>query len=246
MTNKQYTETITCGHFLYWDMLGNLRGLKNNKETNLMWLSGDINYNYFINTSNVNDIILRMKGGEIPKNLIFLTDNFDANPTEPFRATGLFRDGLGTTGMAHQLMDTPLPKSDKRLNLFRVREISQLKAAGAILNSVFNYNLFSFDHFVDMMKTDGLFLYLAEYDGLPVGACMSQHGDDFVNISWVGTLPGYQKLSIAGYLIQEAEREGILHGKTTGVLQARSKAVGVYRRIGYREYCWAIELEMDD
>ena len=244
MTDKQYVDIITRGYFLYWDMLGNLRGLENHKENGLRWLTGDINHTYFTDNCDAEGIIRRMKAGDIPKNLTFLTDDPDADPAEPFRRTGFFKDGSGTTGMAHELMDTPLPKADKRLNVFRIREVSQLKAAGAILNTVFDYNLFSFGHFLEMMNNHGQFFYLAEYDDLPAGAAMSQHGDNFVNISWVGTLPGYRKRGIAGYLIQMAEQDGILHSKNIGVLHGRPGAVGAYRRIGYRKYCRGVELEM--
>jgi len=244
MTNKQYANMIRQGHFIYWDMLGRLRGLENHKESDLQWLTGNINYNYFTGTSDAMAVIERMRNNEIPKNLVLLADSMEENPAEPFLATGLFKEGSGCTGMAHELLDTILPEPDKRINLFRVHETSQLKAAGAILNTVFEYRFFSFDHFAEMMENDGQFFYLAEYDGIPAGACMSQHGDNFVAISWAGTLPGYRKLGIAGHLIQLAERDGITHGKTAGVLEGRPDAVGSYRRIGYREYCRSIDLEL--
>ena len=244
MSNKQYTGIIKSGHFLYWNMLGKLRGIENHREKGLRWLTGDVAYNYFVETSDVDDVIQRMKNKEIPSNLVILTDNLEDNPAEIFLATGLFNSGSGTTGMAHELLDITLPKPDKRLNIFRVIEISQLKTAGAILNGVFEYRLFSFEHYLEMMQNEGQFFYLAEYDGLPAGACMSQHGDNFINISWVGTLPGYRKLGIAGYLIQMAEHDGILHGKKTCVLHGRPDAVGAYRRIGYRDYCKGIDLEL--
>ena len=244
MTDKQYAATINRGHFLYWDMLGKLRGIEDHNENGLRWLTGDVTYNYSVETTDVNDVIQRMKEKKIPSNLVFLTDNMEANPEEAFLAAGLFKSGSGTTGMAHELLDTPLPKTDKRLNLFRVNEISQLKMTGVIFNASFEYRLFSFEHYLEMMENEGQFFYLAEYDGLPAGACMSQHGDDFVNISWAGTLPGYRKLGIAGHLIQKAERDAIMNGKKLGVLHGRPDAVGAYRRIGYRGYSKGIDLEM--
>ena len=66
MTNKQYVEAITRGYFLYWDMLGKLRGIENRKENCLRWLSGDIDFNYYAETSDTDGIIQRMKNGEIP------------------------------------------------------------------------------------------------------------------------------------------------------------------------------------
>lgn len=236
MTSRQYIEAITKGHFLYWDMLGNLKGIENHKEDELCWLTGDVEHTYFTGNVDVERIAKRIKNAEIPANLFFLSDNDASDPAEAFLSSGLFKKGAETIGMAHELCDTALPKADKRINLFRVREISQLKAAGAILNTVFDYNLFSFEKFAEMFENSEQFFYLAEYDGLPVCAAMSQHGDDFVNISWVGTLPGYRKLGIAGYLIQMAEADGIRQGKTIGALHGFPGIVGAYRRLGYTTY----------
>ncbi len=243
MTDKQYAEAIIKGHLLYWNMLGALRGIENHKEDGLRWLTGDVDYNYYCESADIDGIIQRMKNGKIPKNLTFITDNLETDPAEPFRAAGLFEGGSGTTGMAHELAERPIPKFDKRINLFRVHEISQLKTVGTILNSAFEYRLFSFEHYLEMFNNYGQFFYLAEYDGLPVGAVMSQYGDIFVNISWAGTLPGYRKLGIAGCLIQMAEQDALLHGKNISVLHSRPNALGAYRRIGYREYCRGIEIE---
>jgi GNAT superfamily N-acetyltransferase len=244
MTNKQYIDAINRGHILYWDMLGELRGMSNHKEDDLKWLSGDIYYNYFNNKADFENVIQRMKNDEIPKTLTFFTESNEKNLIDSYNKTGLFKEIMRTTGMAHELMDTVIPKPDKRLNLFRVREVTQLKMTGSILNTVFEYKLFSFEHFIEMMENDGQFFYLAEYNGLPVGACMAQHGDCYVNISWVGVLPGYRKLGIAGYLIQMAERDGIQHGKTIGVLRALPEAIGAYCRVGYKNYCMTIVLEL--
>ena len=243
MNDRQYIEAIHAGHLIYWDMLGKLQGMENHNEGGLRWLSGGIFYNYYTTNTDVMDVVRRMKSGEIPNNLTFHTSDLTSDPTEIFRAAGMFKDGFGTLGMAHLLMDTTLPEPDKRLSISRVFEITSLKAAGAILNTVFDYRLFTLTHFQEMLQNDGQYFYLAEYDGLPVGACMAQHGDDFVNISWVGTLNGYRKLGIAGYLIQEAEREGVNRGKAVGVLHALANAVGAYKRIGYRGYCKTVQME---
>ncbi len=236
MTNKQYAEIIMKGHFLYWDMLGGLRGMENHKENHLRWLTGDIEYTYFTGNADLYDTVKQMKNGEIPANLLFFTDGSDNDAAAEFLTSGLFEKNSENIGMAHELCDTKLPEPDRRINLFRVRELSQLKTAGAILNSVFYYNLFSYDKFIEMFENDRQFFYLAEYDGLPVSAVMSQHGDNFINISWAGTLPGYRKLGISGCLIQMAERDGLLCGKAAGVLHAYPGIAGTYRRIGYKEY----------
>jgi GNAT superfamily N-acetyltransferase len=139
------------------------------------------------------------------------------------------------------LTDTPLPEPDQRLHIFRVREHAQLKTAGAILSGMFYYDLFTFGHYTEIMDTKGVYFYLAEYDGLPVGACMAQHGDCFVNISWVGVLGGYRKRGIAGYLIQTAEKEAYRCGKTIGTIHGGTDVAGAYRRVGYKEYVRGID-----
>jgi len=154
--------------------------------------------------------------------------------SESFMDAGLFTKETVAV-MAHELGDTVLPKPGKDLNIFKVSEIVQLKAAGAILNTVRDYRLFSFEDYLDMMNNDGQNFYLAEYDGLPVGACMAMDGDDFLAIPFIGTLPAYRKLGIAGCLIQLAEQDGINRGKTVGVRNAFPIAIGACKRVGYRE-----------
>ena len=231
MTNAQYIDSINRMNLLYFEMLGNLRGNENHKEDNLHWLTGKIDYIYFIGEVAVREIIGRMNADEIPETLMFQVGD---TQSERFTATGLFTKEIVAV-MAHELGDTSLPKPDERLHLFKVSEISQLKAAGAILNSVRDFRLFSFEDYLDMMN-DGQCFYLAEYDRLPVGACMTMDGDDFLAIPFIGTLPGYRKLGIAGHLIQMAEREGIHRGKTIGVRNAFPIAIGACKRAGYREY----------
>jgi GNAT superfamily N-acetyltransferase len=243
MTDIQYIDAIMHGHFLFWDTLGNLHGIENHKEDGLQWLSGNVYYNYFTDTSDADNIIQRMKNKEIPKNLMFFVNNPEDDPSKPFTATGVFTKGT-SCNMAHDLMDTPVPKPDKRLDIFRVHEKSELKTVGSILSAVFEYDLFTFDQYVELMENNKNFFYLAEYNSLPIGAVMAQHGDNFINISWVGTLPGYRKRGIAGHLIQFAEREGIQCGKSIGVLHGGSKIAGAYRRIGYKEYCRGIDLHL--
>ena len=82
--------------------------------------------------------------------------------------------------------------------LFRVNEIYQLKICGAILNAAFEYDLFSFEHYLDAFNHPCVRFYLAEYKGIPAGACMSIIDNDIVDIGWVGTLKGFRIIGIRG------------------------------------------------
>jgi len=241
MNHNQYIDIINRMNLRYFEMLGNLRGNENHKEDNLHWLTGNIAYIYFVGKVEVDEIIMRMRTGEIPKTLMFQVGDAQS---ELFMATGLFNKEIVAV-MAHELGDTSLPKMDNKLNIFKATEISQLKSAGAILNTARDFRLFSFEDYLDMVN-GGQHLYLAEYDGLPVGACMTMDGDDFLAIPFIGTLPGYRKLGIAGHLIQTAEQEGINRGKTVGVRNAFPMAIGACKRVGYREYGDTVTLTLKD
>ena len=241
MNHHLYIDMINRMNLAYFEMLGNLRGNENHKEDNLRWLTGNITYIYFVGEVEVNAVIRRMKAGEIPETIMFQVGDAQS---ELFMDTGWFTKEIVAV-MAHELGDTSLPKLGRKLNIFKVSEISQLKTAGAILNTARNFRLFSFQDYLDMMN-DGQCFYLAEYDGLPVGACMTMDGDDFLAIPFIGTLPGYRRLGIAGHLIQAAEREGINRGKTVGVRNAFPMAIGACKRVGYREYGDTITLTLKE
>jgi len=241
MNHNQYIDIINRMNLSYFEMLGNLRGNEKHKEDNLHWLTGNIAYIYFVGEVEVDEVVRCMKTGEIPETIMFQVGDAQS---ELFMDTGLFTKEVVAV-MAHELADTSLPKPDKELNIFRVNEIEQLKSAGAILNTAREFRLFSFQDYLDMMN-DGQCFYLAEYDGLPVGACMTMDGEDFLAIPFIGTLPGYRKLGIAGHLIQAAEHEGINRGKTIGARNAFPIAIEACKRVGYREYGDTVTLTLKE
>jgi ribosomal protein S18 acetylase RimI-like enzyme len=222
-------------------MLGSLRGIENHNENGLKWLTGDIYWNYSTETNDTEGVIQRMKEGSIPKNLILFPDIHATDPAEPFRATGQFTEDHFSFGMAHELGDTPMPKPDKRINMYRVRNIAQLKIAAMIITNALQYNFFDFVHFTEMLDYENMFFYVAEYDGMPVSACAAQHKDNVVYISWAGTFPEYRNRGICGSLIQMAEREGLQRGKTIAAVHGGSNA---FRRIGYRVYYNVVNMSL--
>lgn len=236
MSDNSYNEMIMRGHFLYWDMLGQLSGIENHQEEKLRWLTGDINYTYFTDTSEINELVARINKGEIPNNLYFFSDDLVTYPATLYLESGLFEKDAETFGMAHELDKTVQLEPNQHLELFQVKDLIQLKMVSSILNTAFEYNLFSFAKYREMFRNEGQYFYLAEYDGVPASAIMVQDGDDFVNISWVGTLAGYRQLGLAGHLIQMAEYDALSRGKTLAVLQGYTGIIGAYRHIGYKEY----------
>jgi GNAT superfamily N-acetyltransferase len=251
MTDNLYTDYIWRGHVLYWDMLGNMRGNCNHKS-DICWLSGDVDYSYSMTLSGpdyeqqVERIISRIRNQAIPGNIVISPQSAPPNVDVMghFMRTGLFRMGLRTLGMVKELHREPaFPKTEKCLNLYRVNDPGQLKMCGAILNAAFEYDLFAYEHYLDAFNMPEVRFYLAEYAGLPVGACMSIMGEDFVDIAWVGTLDGYRKKGIAGHIIRAAEKDALQDGKTIAVLTAFEGAINAYQRIGYVGNCKIDSLE---
>ena len=75
--DKQYIDYIVRGHNLYWNMLGNMRGIQNHTENvNLNWLSGDVSCAYHIKFNGpdyekeVAEIAKKVKAGEFPGRLL--------------------------------------------------------------------------------------------------------------------------------------------------------------------------------
>lgn len=240
----KYADYIIKGHKHYWNMLGNMRG-NTNHHGELCWLSGDVYYNYFANfdvldyKSKVKEVVKKIEAKEIPNNLIITPDSAAANVD----ICGLFQSNVNFTletnyGMAKDLYpDMSFDLPPKNINIFRVNDVTSLKITGTILNSAFAYDIFSFEHYLDAYNTSYVKFYLAEYNGLPAGACMSLLGDEFVEIAWVGTLNGYRKKGLAGHLIQMAEKDAVEKGKMVSVLSAYPNAVNAYSRIGYNHHC---------
>ena len=246
MENKNrdyFVKSISRGHHLYWNMLGNMRGNERHEDCGLQWLSGDIWYTYAVNFNSsgcekqIIEIIEKIKNKQVPDNLFLTPINAPADEHALALLNSDFSEERTCYGMAKKIQsDTIIAQPPKSINLFRVHEMNQLKATGAILNAAFEYDLFSFEHYLDAFNSPGVRFYLAEYNGIPAGACMSIYGDDLVEIAWAGTLSGYRKKGIAGYLISMAEKDAADIGKNVSVLSALPGAVNAYSRIGYETY----------
>jgi GNAT superfamily N-acetyltransferase len=230
---------------MYWDMLGTLRGIEAHKG-NLCWLSGDVKYNYSVKfdgpdyNKEVREIVKQIRDRQIPDNLTITPDTAvpDVDALSLLLSDDGFRVETSYCGMAKELHSGAAIKiPPKDINLFRVNEIYQLKISGAILNAAFEYDLFSFEHYLDAFNHPCVHFYLAEYKGIPAGACMSIIDNGIVDIGWVGTFKGFRKKGIAGYLISMAEKDAVEKDKSVSVLSASADAVNAYSRIGYKPYC---------
>lgn len=242
MDTQQAIRYIEQGHLHYWHALGQLPDNTAHEDL-VYWMSGHIRHSYFLKLDAAKyeeqcaAIIADMRAKRLPRNFPIAPGSIegDIDLVGYLVGTGYFEQQESSEGMAKVLTkaeETP----HQNLVLKRVEHQNDLKVTGAILNAAFEYDLFSFEHYQALSAMPYVHFYLAEYQGLPVSACMALYADEFVEIAWVGTLPGYRRKGIAGTLMGLAEQDALQQGKQVAVLNAFKAAAGAYRHVGYETY----------
>ena len=249
MCNKIITDEQCINYIVrgsnYWSMLGSIRGSENHHQGNLRWVSGHVECVHSVKLEGpdykkeADEIIKKVEDRELPYRLLITPDSAPAEVD----VCGLFLSHEGFAvesnyGMIKELnSDLIFPVPPQNINLFRVNDMYQLKSAGSILNAAFEYDFFSFEHYLDIFNIPSNYFYLAECNGIPAGALMAMHDDDLLEISWVGTLKGYRKKGIASHLIHMAEKDAIKKGMSISSISAFPEASGAYIHAGYRKCC---------
>jgi ribosomal protein S18 acetylase RimI-like enzyme len=85
--------------------------------------------------------------------------------------------------------------------------------------------------------SDSYRLYLARLDGKAVATSAVFLGDGVAGVYCVGTIPRARRQGIASAVTLAGLREARAEGYRVGVLGASSMGYGVYRRLGFEQYC---------
>ncbi|WP_284434615.1 GNAT family N-acetyltransferase [Streptomyces sp. TUS-ST3] len=83
-------------------------------------------------------------------------------------------------------------------------------------------------------RIDGITLYLAELDGVPVGTGMTATSGDLTGLFNITTLPGYRRRGYGRVLTLEMIRAGFAAGAGTAYLYASKMGEPVYAAVGFR------------
>ena len=155
-----------------------------------------------------------------------------------------FVHGFEAAGMAVDLSClADGPSGPRHLEIEEVRDFETLGTWCAVMAPVYEFPGFALEPWLDMYASLGLGAdrpyrhYIARLKGIPVATASAFFGAGVVGISNVATLAEFRGQGIATAVtlapLLEARREGY----RVGVLFASLAAVGLYRRLGFREYC---------
>ena len=157
-------------------------------------------------------------------------------------ATHGFTYTEGSTGMAVDLSalneDLPAPSG---LTIERVGDMEALRqwAYASIIG--FGHPESDVDIWFDVFTGLGFDLPLRNYvgilDGEPVATSQLFLAAGVAGIYVVATVPGARRQGIGAALTLAPLREARAMGFRVGILHASSMGVGMYRRLGFREYC---------
>ena len=242
MANANILNCAIQSYKDYWEFLGTMRGITD-ITGKICRLEGDINYTYLVNLdetaleNDLDDIIEKIKSKEIGNEFKIIPELYSPGIVDKIIKARPFRELGCSFGMAKNLACEIYEKqNDKNIDVFRVNDIGQLKFCGAILNACFEYDIFSFSHYLDAFNNHKIRFYFAEYKGIPVSSCMAMYDEEYVEIVWVGTIPRYRKKGIASRLIIQAETDAIERNKKFAVLTALPEAKSTYEKLNYKQY----------
>ncbi len=155
-----------------------------------------------------------------------------------------FVHGFEAAGMAVDLslLADGLP-APRHLEIEEVLDFDTLGTWCAIMAPVFEFPGFALEPWLDMQAAVGLGAerpyrhYIARLKGMPVATASLFLGAGAAGISNVATLGEFRGQGIATAVTLAPLLEARRLGYRVGVLFASAAAVGLYRRLGFREYC---------
>ncbi len=152
--------------------------------------------------------------------------------------------GFEAAGMAVDLscLADGLP-APRHLEIEEVRDFETLGTWCAVMAPVYEFPGFALEPWLDMHAAVGLGAekpyrhYIARLKGIPVATASLFFGAGVAGISNVATLPQFRDQGIATAVTLAPLLEAQRLGYRVGVLFASLAAIGLYRRLGFREYC---------
>lgn len=157
-------------------------------------------------------------------------------------ARGLYEEYAA--GMALELSRPQRPRRDPgEVTVERVGSRAALERWCELLCAAFEMPDFVGEAFMGLTLALGLDdaapfrHYLARLDGRPAGTCSMFFGAGVAGLYDIGTIPEFRRRGVATTAAGAALDDARALGFRTAILHATADGVGVYRGLGFREYC---------
>ncbi len=253
LSTPALVKAIKANRFEWYDYLGHSPEAELHDNPNLMWLLTGVPFqgmNTIIRTQltrdNVDEIIEETVAHFKSKNITSFTWWVEpgAQPTDlrgRLLAHG-FTYNEGPPGMAVDLLalneDITAPSN---LRIKHVRDAGTLKQWVSTLVSGFGLPDISEGVFFDLFIGLGFDLPLRNYvgflNGEPIATAELFLGAGVAGIYAVVTVPKARRQGIGAALTLAPLREARAMGYRIGILDSSEMGLGVYRRLGFQEYC---------
>jgi GNAT superfamily N-acetyltransferase len=168
-----------------------------------------------------------------------------------------FTHAFEAPGMAAELDALPENASAPAgLVVEEVLDVDTLKTWCSVMGTIYEFPDFAVETWFDILAALGLGTgkpfrhFLASVENIPVATASLYMGAGVAGISSVGTLPEYRRRGIGSALAVETFRVARLEGYRIGTLFSSPDALGMYRRLGFRQLCtgncfvWGMEDEV--
>lgn len=263
MSEPDFLDCIDRGIALYWRTLGKMRGMRTHAGDFESTMPGRI-FNVRLDPESVerrlDEIIPEMKAGRLPRTILIGPRSTPSDLAERLAGRGFAIDdsdpcmamdlaGFGTrtgtgagTGFGTGADAAGPEPPAQAIRVVQVRADEALRSWAAIVTAaLFEEEFLTFEQFQDLHRLAGTRQFLAHWDGTPAATAMTIAEDGasgrVATLEFVSTLKDYRHRGL-GTAVTEAALRGLkADGVKTVSLRSEAPAVGMYRRVGFREYC---------
>jgi ribosomal protein S18 acetylase RimI-like enzyme len=136
--------------------------------------------------------------------------------------------------------EPPMPAG---LTIEQVNDIEGLRICHRVYSVAFGLPQFASDAFLDWFTSVGVAAdlplqhFVGRLDGKPVAGASLFLAAGVASIQAVATVPEARRRGVATAVVLAVLRQARVEGYQVGVLEAGEAVAGLYRRVGFEEYC---------
>jgi predicted GNAT family acetyltransferase len=228
----------------FYKTLAKVSGVKLHEEKDIIWTTAEPHLIFWAqfekqaSDTRIQEVIKQMKEGKAPSTWLVgpLTKPADINRRLAREGFYLWQQWSGmAVNLAEAAEGLMLPPG---LEVERVQTVKSMKDWIEVVNiSMFSGSGVDEKLHWHMSKEQNVQYYLAKFDGVPVAASMMNLSPESAGIYMVSTLPSYRNRGFGTAVVSIPLMDARMAGHKLGVLEANKLGEGLYRRIGFKDYC---------